>query len=164
MLGELARSPRNKGRKAAKRLVEIRPLAGYRVPRPIEAVVFSPAIYALLHPETLLPIARQRLSLFVFVQTLLFLERMRIEGVDFLQKNAAIAEEVRRILVDLDEVEKELKRAAKAIDAAAGLTGKYRVRLHAFCDNTGAPKKMPQRQTASDSRIAKSQVVKTCGA
>ena len=100
MLGELARSPRNKGRKAAKRLVEIRPLAGYRVPRPIEAVVFSPAIYALLHPETLLPIARQRLSLFVFVQTLLFLERMRIEGVDFLQKNAAIAEEVRRILVD----------------------------------------------------------------
>jgi len=74
------------------------------------------------------------------------LERMRTEGTDFLQKNAALAEEVRRTLVDLDEVEKELKKAAKAIDTAAGLTGKYRVRLQALCDNTGAQKKMPQRQ------------------
>jgi len=77
------------------------------------------------------------------------LERMRTEGTDFLQKNAALAEEVRRTLVDLDEVEKELKKAAKAIDAAAGLTGKYRVRLQALCDNTGAQKKMPQRQQDS---------------
>jgi hypothetical protein len=50
---------------------------------------------------------------------------MRTEGADFLQKNAALSEEVRRTLVDLDEVEKELKKATKAIDAAAGLTGKY---------------------------------------
>jgi hypothetical protein len=55
------------------------------------------------------------------------LERMRTEGVDFLQKNAALGEEVRRTLVDLDEVDKELKKAANAIDTAAGLTGKYRV-------------------------------------
>jgi hypothetical protein len=74
------------------------------------------------------------------------LDRMRIEGVDFLQKNAVMAEEVRRSLVDLDEVEKELKKAAKAIDAAVGLTCKYRVRLQTLCDATTEQKKMPKRQ------------------
>jgi prefoldin subunit 5 len=74
------------------------------------------------------------------------LERMRIEGVDFLQKNAALAEEVRRTLADLNEMEKELKKAAKAIDTAAGLTGKYKVRLQTLCDTTSEQKKMPQRQ------------------
>jgi hypothetical protein len=92
------------------------------------------------------------------------LERTRTEGPDFLRKNAMMAEEVRRTLVDLDEVEKELKKAAKAIDTAAVLTGKYRVRLVALCDNTGAQKKMPQRQTVNDSKTANSRVVKTCGA
>ena len=80
------------------------------------------------------------------------LERMRTEGADFLQKNAALAEEVRRTLVDLDEVEKELKKAAKAIDTAAGLTGKYRVRLQVLCDHTITPKKLPKSQ--QDSGIA----------
>jgi hypothetical protein len=92
------------------------------------------------------------------------LERMRIEGVDFLQKNSAVAEEVRRTLVDLDEVEKELKKATKAIDVAVTLTGKYRVRLQVLCDGTGMKKKMPQGQTVSDSGSANSRVVKTCGA
>jgi len=78
-----------------------------------------------------------------------FLERMRTEGADFLQRNAAISEEVRRTLVDLDEVEKELKKAAKAIDTAAGMTSKYRVRLNSLCDTTGAQKKPPQRQQDS---------------
>ena len=75
-----------------------------------------------------------------------FLERMRVEGADFLQKNSAMAEEVRRTLVDLDEVDKELKKAAKAIDAATGLTTKYRVRLHALCDGGAVQNKPPQRQ------------------
>ncbi len=66
-----------------------------------------------------------------------------------------MAEEVRRTLVDLDEVEKELKRAAKAIDTAAGLTGKYRVRMQVLCDGTTAQKKMPQKET--DSGIAHAQ-------
>lgn len=35
---------------------------------------------------------------------------------------------------------------AKAIDAAMGLTTKYRVRLQVLCDNTQAQKKPPQRQ------------------
>jgi hypothetical protein len=76
-------------------------------------------------------------------------ERMRMEGADFLQKNAAIAEEVRRTLVDLDEVEKELRKAAKAIDAAAGLTTKYRIRLNALCDNAPARKIPPTSERSA---------------
>ena len=62
-------------------------------------------------------------------------ERMRTEGADFLQKNAALADEVRRTFVDLDEVEQELRKAAKAIDTASGMTVKYRVRLQALCES-----------------------------
>jgi len=62
-------------------------------------------------------------------------ERMRTEGPDFLQTNSALAKEVCRTFVDLDEVEKELKKAAKAIDVASGLTAKYRARLQALCEN-----------------------------
>lgn len=61
-----------------------------------------------------------------------------------------MAEEVRRTLVDLDEVEKELKKAAKAIDAATGLTTKYRVRLQVLCDHTGAHKKPQEHQQDSN--------------
>ncbi len=74
---------------------------------------------------------------------------MRTEGVDFLQKNAVLAEEVCRTLVDLDDVDKELRKAAKAIDTAAGLTGKYRVRLQSLCDGSTAQKKTPQCQRDS---------------
>jgi len=70
-------------------------------------------------------------------------ERMRIEGADFLQKNSALAEEVRRTFVDLDEVEKELKRAAKAIDTVSDLTAKYRGRLQALCDTAASAKVAP---------------------
>jgi hypothetical protein len=66
---------------------------------------------------------------------------MRIEGSDFLQKNSVLADEIRRTLVDLDEVEKELKKATKAIDTAAGLTSKYKVRLNSLCDHTEVHKK-----------------------
>jgi hypothetical protein len=83
------------------------------------------------------------------------LERMRAEGTDFLQNNAVLGEEVRRTLVDLDEVEKELKKAAKAIEVATGLTSKYRVRLQSLCDSTTAQKKkMPKRQQEDGSGIS----------
>jgi hypothetical protein len=78
-------------------------------------------------------------------------ERMRTEGPDFLQKNSALAEEVRRTFVDLDEVEKELSKASKAIDAASGLTTKYRGRLEALCDNAAALRIAPEPQR--DGRI-----------
>jgi hypothetical protein len=66
-------------------------------------------------------------------------ERVRTEGANFLQKNSSLAEEVQRTFVDLDEVEKELKKAAKAIDAVSDLTAKYRGRLQVLCDNAAQP-------------------------
>ena len=69
-------------------------------------------------------------------------ERMRTEGPDFLQRNSALAEEIRRTFVDLDEIEKELKKAAKAVEAASGLTVKYRSRLQALCDDVALHKPM----------------------
>jgi predicted nuclease with TOPRIM domain len=62
-------------------------------------------------------------------------ERMRIEGPDFLSKNAVLAEEVRRTFADIDKIEKELGKASKAIQSASGLVGKYRERLRELCDN-----------------------------
>jgi hypothetical protein len=73
-------------------------------------------------------------------------ERMRTEGANFLQKNSALAEEVRRTFVDLDEMEKELKRASKAIDAASGLTTKYRARLQGLCDTAASAKVAPKSE------------------
>lgn len=66
-------------------------------------------------------------------------ERMRTEGTDFLHKNSVLADEIRRTFVDLDELEKELRKASKAIEIASGMTVNYRTRLQALCDNTGSP-------------------------
>jgi predicted nucleic acid-binding Zn-ribbon protein len=73
-------------------------------------------------------------------------ERIRSEGPHFLQKNSALAEEVRRTFVDLDEVERELKKAAKAIDAVSDLSAKYRSRLRALCDTVASPKVAPKAE------------------
>jgi hypothetical protein len=73
-------------------------------------------------------------------------ERMRTEGPDFLQKNSALAEEIRRTFVDLDEVESELKKAAKAIGSASGLVSKYRGRLQELCEISAASKIAPKPQ------------------
>jgi hypothetical protein len=62
------------------------------------------------------------------------LERMRTDGPDFLEKNAALAEQVRRSFVDIDEMEKELKKAAKAIDTAKVLAMNHKTRLQGLCD------------------------------
>jgi predicted nucleic acid-binding Zn-ribbon protein len=76
-------------------------------------------------------------------------ERMRTEGADFLQKNSALAEEVRRTFVDLDEVEKELKKAANAIDTVCDLTAKYRGRLQALCDTAASARVAPKSERRS---------------
>ena len=62
------------------------------------------------------------------------LERIREEGPDFLQRNAVLAEEIRRTFVDLDEIDKELKKAARAIESASDLVGSYRARIQSLCD------------------------------
>lgn len=67
-------------------------------------------------------------------------ERMRTEGSDFLQKNSALADEVRRTFVDLDEIDKELGRAAKVIQSVSGLVVRYRERLRDLCDGAANAK------------------------
>jgi hypothetical protein len=74
------------------------------------------------------------------------LERMRTDGPDFLQKNVALADEVRRTFADIDAIEKELGKASKAIQSVSGLVSKYKVRLNSLCDRTGAAKKLPVPQ------------------
>jgi phage host-nuclease inhibitor protein Gam len=74
------------------------------------------------------------------------LERMRTEGPNVLQKNAALAEEVRRTLADIEAIEKGLGQASKAIQSVSGLVAKYIVRLSSLCDSAGAAKKLPMRQ------------------
>jgi hypothetical protein len=73
-------------------------------------------------------------------------ERMRLQGSDFLDKNAALADEVRRTFTDLDRIESDLKKAAKALGSASGLVSKYRGRLQELCDNAAAPKIAPKPQ------------------
>jgi hypothetical protein len=77
-------------------------------------------------------------------------ERMRVQGSDFLDKNAVLAEEIRRTFADLDRVECELKKAAKAIGAATGLVGKYRGRLQELCDNSST-QRVPHRSQPPNS-------------
>jgi hypothetical protein len=70
-------------------------------------------------------------------------ERMRVEGADFLQKNAALAEEIRRTFVDLNEIDKELRKAGSAIEKAHTMTAKYHTRLSGLCDGAHSGKKPP---------------------
>jgi hypothetical protein len=60
---------------------------------------------------------------------------MRSEGPDFLQRNPALAHEVRRTLADIDEIEGQLNKAGTAIEKAQVLTTKYRARLTGLCDS-----------------------------
>jgi hypothetical protein len=76
-------------------------------------------------------------------------ERIRVEGPDFLQRNAALTEEIRRTFVDVDEIEKELKKAAKAVESASELVGRYRARLQTLCDNAvREPRILPHAEQA----------------
>jgi hypothetical protein len=71
------------------------------------------------------------------------LETMRTEGRDFLEKNAALAEEVRRTFVDIDAIERELGKAAKAIQSVSALVARYKERLGTLCE--GASLKKPSQ-------------------
>jgi len=72
-------------------------------------------------------------------------ERMRAEGPDFLQRNAALASEVRRTLADIDEIEGQLKKAGTAVEKAQALTAKYRARLAGLCGSAAAGQGIPGR-------------------
>jgi hypothetical protein len=70
-------------------------------------------------------------------------ERMRAEGPEFLQRNAALAAEVRRTLADVDEIEGQLRKAGTAIAKAQELTAKHRTRLAGLCENAAAGERTP---------------------
>jgi hypothetical protein len=80
------------------------------------------------------------------------LERMGSHDVDFLNRDVALADKVRRSLIDLDEVEKELKKATKAIMSASGLVISYRSRLKELCESA-VGRKMPTGCELSTARI-----------
>src|ERR1019366_6830104 len=81
-------------------------------------------------------------------------ERMRAEGPGFLQRNAALADEVRRTLVDIDEIEGQLKKAGTAIEKAQGLTAKYRARLAGLCGSAAADQEMTGKRQGNNGRAS----------
>jgi len=79
-------------------------------------------------------------------------EQMRAEGPDFLQRNAALADEVRRTLADIDEIEGQLNKAEHAIEKAQTLTTKYRVRLSGLCDGAAGAKNVAGAKDSDGAR------------
>jgi hypothetical protein len=67
-------------------------------------------------------------------------ERMRVQGFDLLERNAVLAEELRRTFPEIDRIEKELGKAAKSIQSVSSLVVRYRERLRELCDSAAAAK------------------------
>jgi predicted nuclease with TOPRIM domain len=65
-------------------------------------------------------------------------ERMRVHGFDLLERNAVLAEELRRTFPEIDRIEKELGKAAKAIQSVSALVVRYRDRLRDLSDTASA--------------------------
>jgi predicted nuclease with TOPRIM domain len=70
-------------------------------------------------------------------------ERMRAEGFDLLEKNAALSEELRRTFPEIDRIEKELGKAAKAIQSVSAFVVRYRDRLRDLCETAISTNKEP---------------------
>jgi predicted nuclease with TOPRIM domain len=79
-------------------------------------------------------------------------EQMHAHGSDFLERNTALADEVRRTFADLDLIEGQLKKATKAISSVSGLVAKYRSRLQELCESA-AGRKMPTERELAAVRI-----------
>jgi hypothetical protein len=63
-------------------------------------------------------------------------ERMRVQGFDLLEKNAVLADELRQTFPEIDRIEKELGKAAKAIQSVSALVERYKERLRELCDSS----------------------------
>ena len=63
-------------------------------------------------------------------------ERMRVQGFDLLDRNAVLAAELRRTFPEIDRIEKELGKAAKAIQSISALVVRYKARLRELCDSS----------------------------
>jgi predicted nuclease with TOPRIM domain len=70
-------------------------------------------------------------------------ERMRERGFDLLEKNTVLANELRRTFPEIDRIEKELGKAAKAIQSASVMVMRYRERLRDLCDSAANTKIAP---------------------
>lgn len=83
-------------------------------------------------------------------------ERMRIQGMDFLDRNTALSEEVRRTFADLDRIDSELKKASKAITSASGWLTKYKSRLQELCDSVSSERIAPtsERGIGTEAHVA----------
>lgn len=79
-------------------------------------------------------------------------EGLRLHGSDAFERNAELADTVRRTFVDLDQIESELTKGVKAITAASSLVTKYRGRLEKLCENS-VGRKMPPDRELSTARI-----------
>jgi vacuolar-type H+-ATPase subunit I/STV1 len=80
-------------------------------------------------------------------------ERMRGQGFDLLERNAVVADELRRTFPEIDRIEKELGKAAKAIQSVSVLVVRYRERLRDLCDTAASAKIAPK--TEQDGNVRK---------
>ena len=71
-------------------------------------------------------------------------ERMRVQGFDLLEKNPVLADELRRTFPEIDRIERELGKAAKAIQSVSALVVRYRERLRELCDTAANEKIAPK--------------------
>ncbi len=71
-------------------------------------------------------------------------ERMRVQGFDLLETNAVLADELRRTFPEIDRIERELGKAAKAIQSISALVVRHRDRLRELCDTATSEKIAPQ--------------------
>ena len=79
-------------------------------------------------------------------------ERMRVQGFDLLERNAILAEELRRTFPEIDRIEKELAKAVKSIQSVSALVVRYRERLRELCDSTTSAKITPEPERDGGSR------------
>jgi hypothetical protein len=84
-------------------------------------------------------------------------ERMRVQGFDLLEKNAVLAVELRRTFPEIDRIEKELGKAAKAIQSVSALVVRYRERLRELCDATVCAKIAPKPEQNGGMTAARGQ-------
>ena len=68
-------------------------------------------------------------------------ERMRVEGFDLLERNSVLADELRRTFPEIDRIERELEKAAKAIRSVSAQVVRYRERLRDLCETANSVKK-----------------------
>jgi hypothetical protein len=81
-------------------------------------------------------------------------ERMRLQGFDLLERNAMLAEELRRTFPEIDRIEKELGKASKAIQSVSALVVRYRERLRDLCNTAANANKEPSSERDSGDRRA----------